>query len=127
MGSMKRGKTKGRNLEAVALHVIAFHPMHPAQVGAHGESRSEDMADADTDIVAVIGVSLSRSGGIVGAEKSRRYIFEFLLIRIPPVEPGFVAEVVVNAAAVLVRIVRQGLTAVQLPVNATVQRCRDKS
>ena len=74
--------------------------MHEPEVGAHGEGRREDVADANADVVAVIGVSLSRSGGIIGAEICRRNIFEFPLVRVPPVQSGTVAEVVVNAGAV---------------------------
>ena len=59
------------------------------------------------DIPAIIGVPLSGASRIVGAEKSRRFIFEFFFVGVSSIEPGFVAEVMVNAAAVLVRIVRQ--------------------
>jgi hypothetical protein len=87
------------------LHDIALNPFHPAHIDAHGESRSEDLADAETDIPAIVGIRLSGAGGITGAKISRRFNFEFPLVRVASIEPGFVAEVVVNAAAVFVRVV----------------------
>ena len=63
------------------------------------------MAHADADVVAVIGVSLSRTGRIVGAKICRRNIFEFLLVGVSSIEPGAVAEVVVNAGAVFVGVI----------------------
>src|SRR5450755_585419 len=96
---------KGRDLEAVALYVVALYPLHPAQIHAHGESGGKDLAQADADVPTVIGISLPRTGGIIRPEESRFFVFVFLLVGIPPVEPGIVAEVVINTAAVLVRIV----------------------
>src|SRR6478736_2958747 len=91
----------------MALHVVALHPFHPAHIYAHGERGCENLAQAYTDIPAIIWVSLSRTSRIVGAEESSLFVFEFFFVGISSIEPGFVAEVMVNAAAVLVRIVRQ--------------------
>ena len=63
------------------------------------------MAEAKSDVVAIVGVPLPRAGWIAGAKIGGRYVFEFLLVRVPPIEPGVVAEVVVNTGAILVRIV----------------------
>ena len=110
---------EGRGLEAVALHIVALHPLHPAQIYAHGESRSEDLAHSNSDIPAVIGVSLSRPGGIAGAEESSLFVFVFLLVRISSVEPGLVAEVVVNAS----RYTRPNSSAEARALQLFSQRC----
>ena len=113
---------KGRGLEAVALHVVALNPLHSAQIDAHGEGGSEDLAHANSNIPAVIGVSLSRTSRIVGAEESSLFVFVFLLVGKSSVEPGLVAEVVVNAAAVLVRIVCQKADRTPVVRQRTAQR-----
>ena len=46
IGSMKAGRPRDEGLKPLLLHVIALNPIHPAQIDAHGESRSEDLADA---------------------------------------------------------------------------------
>ena len=79
--------------------------MHETEVAAHGEGRSEDLAHAKSDVVAIVRVPLSRPGRIVGTPISGRFIFEFLLVRVSSVEPRLIAQVVVNADAILGRVV----------------------
>src|SRR6478672_829970 len=106
----------------MASNVVALHPFHPAQIYAHGESRTEYLACTDRDIPAVIGISLSRACRIVGAEESSLFIFVFLLVGKSSVEAGLVAEVMVNATAVLVRIVRQKARGTPVVRQRTVER-----
>src|SRR4051812_15425779 len=91
----------------MALHVVTLHPFHPADIYAHGERGGENLAQAYTDIPPIVGVRLSRTSRIVCAEESSLFIFEFLFVGISSIEPCSVTEVMVNPAAVLVRIVGQ--------------------
>ena len=108
VGVNEAGQAEGRGFEAVALHVDAAH------IEAHGESRAEDMAYTGCQVPAVIGVSLSRAGGIAGAEERSLFILVCLLVGKSSVEARAFTEVVVNATAELVRIV--GLKAGSAPV-----------
>ncbi len=70
VGVYETRQPKGRGLKAIALHVVALHPFHPAQIDAHGESGSEDLAYANSDIPAVVGVSLPRPAGLSAPKKA---------------------------------------------------------
>src|SRR5215469_9350703 len=96
---------EGGGLEAMALHVVAFHPLHTAQIHAHCESRTEDLAQTDASIPTVVGVSLPRTGGVACAIERSFFVFVFLLVGITSIKTSPVAEVMVDAAAILVRIV----------------------
>src|SRR6185437_10800416 len=56
-------------------------------------------------IPAVIGVSLSRTRRIAGSEIGWTLIFEFCLARESSIEPCHIVKVVVDAAAVLIRVI----------------------
>ena len=79
--------------------------MYEPKVATHGESRAEYVAGAKANTVTVVGVPLARAGGIGGPPICWHFVFEFLLVRVSPVDPGAIADVVVNASAILIRVV----------------------
>src|SRR5215813_14587070 len=65
----KTRKSQRRSLKTIALDIVALDPFHPTQINAHSECGSENLAEADANVPAVIWVSLPRTSGIGRTEE----------------------------------------------------------